>query len=503
MNTEAETILDILGERPEFSKLLELPTLFAPTNEAFDSISDTDYPTHDELMYHISDHAYSSSRLHKKDVIESLYESPGLNNAAQLLRISLEHPKVPSTSFKASFWRMEPEVWIEELDGDGDGAETLPLSLFVNHAKVILPDIVAKSGAIVHGVNSIIRLPGETVVDEIVRRGVHFSFLTRSWTKTGVDDHIRDAKGVTLFAASDKAWKALPKKLCKWLFSDKGREHLKIVAMYQVANRALYTPEIFNKTREDGTPGKEYHDIVLQSLLHSPQFKLHVHAKETKSGPTEDAGHSKIEYKPKGLTDLVEDFRGRFKGSDLVGWGESAPSVPDNQDDHHYPHRNPNHPHHHPHCGDKHQTHRHHRHHRDAPHNGGNGSPKLPRPSPVPRRDEIFVNEKARVMHGYENWIAGNGVVHVVDKVLMPPRGKGCKNMSAMECAAWETMWDLANVGIDAVVDDAVIRWDDQSISESKEVAEDSEDEQEFHTFEDMDEEDEPEEGEALAFALY
>lgn len=171
-------------------------------------------------MYHISDHAYSSSRLYKKDVINSLYESPGLNNAAQLLRISLDHPKIPSTSFKASFWRMEPEVWIEELDGDvdGDDAGTLPHSLYVNHAMVILPDIVAKSGAVVHGVNSIIRLPGETVVDEIVRRGVHFSFLTRSWSKTGVDGHIRDAKGATLFAAPDKAWKGMQKyRTCNML----------------------------------------------------------------------------------------------------------------------------------------------------------------------------------------------------------------------------------------------------------------------------------------------
>ncbi|KAF9185515.1 hypothetical protein BGZ51_002637 [Haplosporangium sp. Z 767] len=503
MNTDAKTILDILGERREFSKLLELRTLFAPTNEAFESIPDTDHPTHDELLYHISNQAYSSSQLHKENVIKSLYKSSGLNNAAQLLRISLDRPYIPSTSFKASLWGMKSEAWIKELDEDGDDAETLASPIYVNHAKVVTPDLVAKSGAIVHGVNRIIRHPGATAVDEIMSRRVHFTYLTKAWTDTGVDGHIRDAKGVTLFAAPDKAWKELPKKLRKWLFSDRGREHLKIVAMYQAGNRPLYTPEIFNKTREDGKPGEGYRDIVLQSLLHSPQFELHVHAKETKSGLTEDSSHSKIEYKPKGLTDLIEDFRGRFKSAELIDWDELAPSAPDNQNDHHYPHRNPDHSHHHPHRGGKHHSHRHHRHHRGVPHNGGGGGPELPRPNPAPRRDDIFVNGKACVIHGYENWIAGNGVIHVVDQVLMPPRSKGCESMSAMECAAWETMWDLANVGIDAVVDNAATLWDDLSISEPKKVAEDNEEEQEFHTYEDMNEEDESEEEETLVFIPY
>lgn len=38
----------------------------------------------------------------------------------------------------------------------------------------------------------------------------------------------------------------------------------------------------------------------------------------------------------------------------------------------------------------------------------------------------------------------------------MPPRSKGCEKMTALECSAWEMMWDLGNVGLDSVVEDSV-----------------------------------------------
>ncbi|KAF9362167.1 hypothetical protein BGX34_006677 [Mortierella sp. NVP85] len=375
--TGSATILDILAGLPEFTKLLKaikehedliklLLTLFAPTNEAFDSVSDIDYPMHEVLLYHISDQAYSSSALHKEFIVSSLLESPGLNNAHQLLRISLEKPDVPSPSFGA---------FAQEKPSDRT-------SLYVNHAKVIIPDLMSRSGGVVHGVDRIIRPPGETILDEIERNGDRFTLLNKAWTSTGVDARIRDGKDMTLFAANDQAWEALPKKLVEWLFSNMGREHLKIFALYQIANRAVYTPEIFNKTREDGTPEKNYHDVPLQSLLNSPKFVLHVRAQVEKAE-----------------MDL-----------DLV-----------------YP---PNH--------------RRHRHQKQPHNGGGKGGHKRPRPHPTPRRDEICINQKACVLHGYENWVAGNGVIHVVDTVLMPPRDKGCEGMPDTDCAAWEHMWELS-----------------------------------------------------------
>ncbi|KAF8937726.1 hypothetical protein EDD21DRAFT_411357 [Dissophora ornata] len=468
-NTGAATILDILGERPEFSKLLDLiqkdedlmhllgdadtqSTLFAPTNEAFDSVSDIDYPTRDVLMYHIADRAYNSSSLHDKHVIASLYESPGLDNVAQLLRISLEKPDIPSA--ENSVWMQdEPEIWIADSAIAENAAMTEGSSgLYINRAKVVIPDLVAHSGGVVHGVSHIIQPPGKTILDEIERHGLHFTCLNKAWVRTGVDAHIRDGKSMTLFAAHDEAWKALPKKLVKWLFSNKGRDHLKIFSMYQIANRVVYTPEIFNRTRKDGTPDEDYHEIVLQSLLHSPKYLLHVKGEVREKDTENDAlSHRKIDYKSRGPTDLIE-------------WGDPTPKKPDNKTGHHCLHHDPDHPHHHPHHGSKRHRHHHHHHHHKHPHDEDDktDSHKPHHRHPVPRRDEIVVNEKAHVMHGYEDWIAGNGVIHVVDKVLIPPRSEGCEKMTAAECSAWETIWDLSNVGLlNTVVDDAAAWWED------------------------------------------
>jgi len=165
-------------------------------------------------MYHISSQAYNSSSLHDEYVIRSLYESPGLDNSAQLLRISLEQPGIPSTSSSAtvrnSFWRDEPEVWIADSDEEFEEVATQEGGdIFVNRAKIITPDLVAQSGAVVHGVNRIIRPPGETILDEIMRRRMHFKYLTKAWAETGTDGHVRDGKSMTLFAAHDKAWKGM------------------------------------------------------------------------------------------------------------------------------------------------------------------------------------------------------------------------------------------------------------------------------------------------------
>ncbi|CAO3575184.1 unnamed protein product [Mortierella alpina] len=432
--------------------------MFAPTNQAFDTVSDIDYPTRDVLMYHLSDRVYNSSSLREEHVIKSLYESPGLNNAAQLLRISLEEPHIPSTSFHSSpLWgAAEPKIWIPDVDED-DVSEDQDSGLYINRARVIIPDLMAQSGAIVHGVNRIIKPPGETVMDEITRRGSHFSYLVKAWTETGVDLRVRDSKGVTLFAAPDKAWNGLSKKLMKYLFSNQGREHLKIFMMYQVATRPVYTPEIFNKTSEDGRHEDHYHEIVLQSMLNSPRYKLIVQGKERKAIPIETLSHSKIDYKPKGEADLIEAY------------DDSMDRL--RRYSHHRSH-------------ERRRRHRH-RHHDDYQRYEGGGGHKQPYPSlPKPRRDDIIVNKHARVEHGYENWIAGNGVIHVVDQVLMPPRSKGCENMSALECAAWETIWDLGHLDFESVDEDATSWWDDlDSLEGLAQDKESNEPEQNFHTW--------------------
>ncbi|KAF9023377.1 hypothetical protein BGZ52_012902 [Haplosporangium bisporale] len=503
IRTESATILDILGERSEFSKLLELiqkdkdltnlladagtqPTLFAPTNDAFDSIDDIDYPTRDVLMYHISSQAYNSSSLRGEALIKSLYDSPGLNNSPQFLRISLEKPSIPSTSVRNSLWGVEPEIWIPELELDDMDAEEA--GLYINRAKVIQPDLIAQSGGIVHGVSRIIRPPGETILDEVMRRGIHFTFLTKAWAETGVDAHVRDGKSLTLFAPSDNAWQALPKKLVKWLFSAKGREHLKIFTMYQIGNKAIYTHDIFNRTLDDGTPAKKYREISLQTLLNSPEYELKIQGKARKSFWDENEKEEHLpSLKPKGLTDLI-DWKDlvhtnndptpvpRPSPTDRVSLltpEPGNPGCPEHPDrpGHHYPHKNPNHPHHH---GKHHKHHKHHnhRHHPHGPRNGGGGGGgrggghKMPKHAL--RRDEIFVNGKARVVHGHENWIAGNGVIHVIDKVLIPPRRKGCHMMNSLECSVWETLWDLASAEPDGVMEDVTDFFNDLTLFEDE-----------------------------------
>lgn len=169
-------------------------------------------------MYHITPQPYNSSVLHDEFVLSTLLDSAGLDNSPQRLRISLAKSSIPSTSVqgvRSSLWRDEPEVWISDISYD------TRTNLYVNHAKVTVPDLLAESGGMVHGVNSIIRPPGETIFDEVMRRRKYFSYLTKAWTETGVDGHIRDGKSMTLFAAPDKAWKGICSSvfycLCAWL----------------------------------------------------------------------------------------------------------------------------------------------------------------------------------------------------------------------------------------------------------------------------------------------
>ncbi|KAF9425616.1 hypothetical protein BGZ94_007380 [Podila epigama] len=572
MNGGPATILDILGERPEFSQLLELiqkdadltklladagtqPTLFAPTNDAFDSVSDIDYPTSEVLMYHISSQAYNSTSLTGESLIKSLYDSPGLNNSPQFLRISLEMPNIPSTtlSMRQSLWGTEPEIWIPELEMDAETEEDADVTgLYVNRAKVIQPDLVAQSGGIVHGVNRIIRPPGKTILDEVLRRGMHFTYLTNAWAETGVDAHVRDGKGLTVFAPSDKAWNALPKKLRKYLFSNKGREHLKILTMYHVGNRAVYTYDIFNKTQDDGTPGDSYHEVVLQTLLNSPKYVLKIQGKAKKefNWNSNDVDENEYEFENDDEYDVDDDEyedqedemplpRIKSRGpTDIIGWRdirvvddpptpvptEPVPSPtggfpqpgptptrrpghpgehpdypghhPDKPDepDHHYPHKDPNHRHHHKHRNGKHHKHRHHRHHDHVPHRGG-----VPNKHAI-RRDPIFVNGKAQIVHGHENWIAGNGVVHVTDKVLMPPRSKGCHQMTSGECSVWTTLWELAQEDLENTMED-VVEWLD-GLSLFGEKQEEQEEEEEEEREEEREEQDAEREEEEMYFAF-
>lgn len=288
---------------------------------------------------------------------------------------------------------------------------------------------------------------------------------------------------------------ALPKRLVKWLFSNKGRDHLKIFTMYQIGNRAVYTHDIFNKTLDDGTPAKKYREISLQTLLNSPEYQLKIQGKAKRSFLDEEEGQLPS-LKPKGLTDLIgwKDFVHMNDGPIPLPTqplpsptDEVPPPIPESgHPDHpnlpdqpgHYPHKNPNHPHH----LRKHHKHRNyhkyfnHRHH--EPHNSGNDDRKAPKHAI--RRDEIFVNGKARVVHGHENWIAGNGVIHVTDKVLMPPRRKGCHMMSTLECSVWETLWDLASADHEDVMEDATEFFNDLTLFDDETEQEDSDDQDNF-----------------------
>ena len=253
--------------------------------------------------------------------------------------------------------------------------------------------------------------------------------------------------------------------------------------MYQIGNRAVYTHDIFNTTLDDGTPAKKYRVISLQTLLNSPEYKLKIQGKARKSFWDEDEEEKEHlpSLKPKGLTDLIgwkalvlmkDDPTpvstqlppSPTHGVPLPTPDPGNPDHPDHSDrpSHHYPYKNPNHLHRH----GKHHNHHNHHNHPHGPRNGGGGGGdddhKMPKHAL--RRDEIFVNGKARVVHGHENWIAGNGVIHVTDKILMPPRRKGCHMMSALECSVWETLWDLASTDLESIMEDVTDYFNDLTL---------------------------------------
>ncbi|KAF9438881.1 hypothetical protein BGZ76_003567 [Entomortierella beljakovae] len=393
-------------------------TLFAPTNQAFELIKDGEISLPNILLYHLSDKAYDYSELCNKDTVKSLYKSPGLGNSAQFLRVSVTNSNSLHLADRHLYLHSELETWnnIQQMDGD-DSIDQGPIVL-INQARISLPNLISRSGSIVHGVDKIIEPPKFTIIDEIKTRSFHFSYLIKAWSSTGVDAYIRDGNSLTLFAPHDKAWKDLPTETLEWLFSDEGRGHLKVIVLYQVANTVFYTSEIYSN------PAKECHqEITLQSLLHSPKFQLHAQEKKRLVGGTTGSRSNCIIDLIWGLLSDKSDI----DSLDEMGYQHDISSAYYSDDD-----------------------------------DGTKPYPSIPR--------DVVINGNARIMEGLDNWIAENGVIHVVDKILMPPRDEDCKGMTDEECSAWQIMWDVDNISEETIVDDEQDWWDDVTLFDMEET---------------------------------
>jgi len=230
---EKGTVADVLSKDKRFSKLVELVgknkklldmlknknarlTTFAPTNEAFDrfeSENDGDEVDINEILsYHIvPKDEVQSKEMHNGQLLSTNLRLDTLKNDAQVLRIC--------TRGRMCF--CDQDICVNSIVG-------------VEEADM------ESSNGIIHVVDRVIT-PPKSIMEEAKDHPRSMSMFTKAIERSGMENEINNARGVTVFAPFNNAWRKLGRKNLKYLFdTDEGRKMLKKVLMYHISPETLY-----------------------------------------------------------------------------------------------------------------------------------------------------------------------------------------------------------------------------------------------------------------------
>lgn len=202
------TFLDLIDKAglAETLKSLEPATIFAPTNEAFESVP--------------------------QDVLDSL-----LNNK-QLLKDTLLNHVIPNAAIK-----------FEDLKGsDKVSAAGSPLRIrtfgilgrVLNGIKILQVDVMAGSGSTFHTVDGVIPLVKESDnVAAVLSTNPQFSTLSAAVKAAGLTNALSTTDDITLFAPTNDAFSKIPEDKLEDILADK--EKLTAILTRHVVPKVIFT----------------------------------------------------------------------------------------------------------------------------------------------------------------------------------------------------------------------------------------------------------------------
>ncbi|KAJ3045199.1 hypothetical protein HDV00_011069 [Rhizophlyctis rosea] len=251
----AKTILQVISEDKAFHKLYKLiseretlvtalnssdadVTLFAPVDSAFW------LPPHHPkvppelitkgLLYHIADKTHLVEDLKDGELIDTGLTLGSLGDRPQKIRV-FEHNQHVALNFRS---------------------------------KIIKDDIKASNG-IIQAINHVL-IPPPNVLKVVAHFPKVFGLLALAVKRAGLGDELEEAKAITLFAPTNRAFKKLGLKKLKYLFSHKGKAELKKILSYHVSTDLVYGTAIL-EAKEKTLPTVEGHNLDVKVKKADPE----------------------------------------------------------------------------------------------------------------------------------------------------------------------------------------------------------------------------------------
>ncbi|KAK9688003.1 hypothetical protein K7432_014558, partial [Basidiobolus ranarum] len=229
----SNTVLDILKRDRRFSRVLDILTsessrsdhlttpraqitFFAPTNTAISKFLDeNDEGDVDEekklfqlrklLKYHTVPGNLLYRKLRTTRVLKTIAKEDELNGKYQRIKISEEDNNL----------KLNEDVIVDEVD-------------------------LRASNGVVHVIQSLLREPS-IITDTLVEYPSKFSALNLALQKTGLNRNLETARGITLLAPSNLAFRNLGCKNLKHLFSQNGKKDLEKIIKHHLSPMLAYS----------------------------------------------------------------------------------------------------------------------------------------------------------------------------------------------------------------------------------------------------------------------
>jgi uncharacterized surface protein with fasciclin (FAS1) repeats len=223
---QARKFSRLLDEHKDIRKRLDDShaeyTVFVPTDEAFEKLPrhiDPDREFLEKLIeYHVVKGEYAVGRIMAVHTIPTVLEERTLNRLPQRLRVSV-------------------------------GLYGIHLNFY---SQLVASNIVGSNG-IVHAVDNVLVPPPREgkLIESLPGKFSTFAFAME---KTGLAHDLRrqSTRGSTIFAPTNNAWMKLSPQVNEWLFSDRGERYLRALLKYHVSmNETLYSDAYYE---EDDRP---------------------------------------------------------------------------------------------------------------------------------------------------------------------------------------------------------------------------------------------------------
>ncbi|KAI9300719.1 FAS1 domain-containing protein [Cunninghamella echinulata] len=222
--TKYASLFDRYGLAPYLDKDSKDYTFIVPQNDVIDEKNTI--PSHKEqnwLRYHFLKGSWTSDILRDGLMLESQFLSSKMGDVLQRIPVYVEN---------------------EEILNSKPGK-----SIQFDRARVI-GDHVKVSGNIIYLVSNTLTLPSDMLSRLAVDLNLS-TFIATLYVSKLTDEFLK-AKGITLFVPTNEAFDQLG-LIAKYLMHPSGKQHLKTILRYHVADQLLYYDDMLSQTHEVNT----------------------------------------------------------------------------------------------------------------------------------------------------------------------------------------------------------------------------------------------------------